>query len=612
MDKDSLTLRDYLLIVLMMVLFVAISLVYHANQNFSYDQTQMLLKGFHAVFNNEYLPFGNEASSMGNIPGCISSWVIGFPLELYVGVESIIAFQMVLRIAAILIFANALSLLFGRSIVMLGTFLFALGPWYLYHTMIYNPAYIHFGSAIVLNCLIRLRASRYAKNKGSVGAIGRIFSSLFLVLAVGFILQLHYSWTVVAAICGILWLRRDIKVSYIGVFLGLALFAWSMLPYFQEIMVNKTLLNNPEVYAQDRYIGYGLTHVYPIFKGILYWLRFGSLLITNKAIFPSPYVGDLSTLWTVLSYFWVVIAYLIGSVSVLFSAYSNYFAIYKFRLGNSSERLQFVRALTLSSLLAVILASAASPVTLNFWQVSVVLPFALMPILAMLSLLTQSIKLYFWVALLFFAVANPIAALCSDKFYYKNNLDEGVYSNCLIAFTKDQCAPYAKSLTPEQKQKIEEQHPTINQNVINRVIKGIIPSPQMQLEEEPSVALDTKESGDSSVPVIVEQVNNDGGSSGNLELHPSGSDSTSIEMVENSQATYGTLNIDSSVSKANAPIYGSLGPDVSKPYDPEYAKKAAPSQAQPSQGAEKENGSNAKERVRVDSSNGQSGQIILQ
>lgn len=534
MDKDSLTIRDYLLIVVMMVIFVAISLVYQANQNFSYDQIQMLLKGFHASFNNEYLPFGNEASSMGNIPGCISSWVIGFPLELYVGVESIIAFQLLLRILAILVFANALSLIFGRAIVMFGTFVFALGPWYLYHTMIYNPAYIHLGSALVLNCLIRLRSSRYPKNHG--GGIGRIFSSLVLVLSIGFILQLHYSWTLMAAICGIMYLRRDIKISYIGVFLGLALFAWSMMPYVQEVMVNKSLLTNPEAYAQERYIGYGLTHVYPIFKGILYWLRFGSLLITNKAIFPSPYVGDLTTLWTVLSYFWVVIAYLVGSLSVVFAAYSNYFTLYKFRLGNSSERLQFVRALTLSSILAVIIASAASPVVLNFWQVSLVLPFALIPVLTVISLHGQNIKYYFTVAALFFIVANPIAAICSDKFFYKNDLNSEVYGTCLMAFSKDQCAPYAKSLSTEQKLAVENKHPTINQGVINRVIKGQIPSAQAA----PKITSPDKTETKSKTPVAV-TVDNNNSLSGSIEL--------------NSQ---GSIIVDSSLPPADAPLYEAI------------------------------------------------------
>ena len=77
--------------------------------------------------------------------------------------------------------------------------------------MIYNPAFIHFGLAITLNCLIRLRYDK--KSKGF--SLGRVFSSIFLVLSVGFILQLHYSWTVMAAVCGIMWLRRDIKISYL-------------------------------------------------------------------------------------------------------------------------------------------------------------------------------------------------------------------------------------------------------------------------------------------------------------------------------------------------------------------------------------------------------------
>lgn len=564
MNKESLTIRDYLLLVVIVIAFVGMSLVYEFNQNFSYDQIQMLLKGFHASFNNEYLPFGNEASSMGNVPGNLSSWLVGFPLELYVGLESIIAFQLLFRVAAILIFANALSLLFGRSVVMLGTFLFALGPWYLYHTMIYNPAFVHFGSAITLNCLIRLR-----NNKNQRGfSLGRVFSSIFLVLSVGFVLQLHYSWTVMAAICGIMYLRRDIKISYLGVFIGLALFALSMIPYVQEIMVNKTLLTNPESYAQERYIGFGLTHVYPIFKGILYWLRFGSLLITNKAIFPSSYGEELSTMWTILSYVWVVFAYIVGVATVIFSAYSNYFAIYKFRFGNSSDKFQFIRGLTISSILAVILASAASPVTLNFWQISVVLPLAFVPVLALLSLNTQSIKYYFVVACAFFVIANPIAAISSDKFYYKNNLHEGMYQSCLMAFSKEQCQPYAKNLDEQQKLNIEKQYPKPSQSMIDRVIKGIIPTPEANAKQKELInsAISSMSSDPKAKPKPKEDTKAQELSYQSQAQVSSGDSEQVKELNQENQANVSSQGSDnntlvdqgSGVVKADAPLSGEL------------------------------------------------------
>ena len=473
-NKEFLRPGDYLALLAIAIVFVPLSLVYELNQVYSGDQLQMALKGFHAYFNDEYLPFGNEASSMGNVPGMLSSWLIGFPLKIYAGIESVIALQLIIRLLAVFIFANALAQIFGRVIVVLGTFLFALSPWYMYMTMLYNPAYIHFGSAIVFNALVRLRVER--NNPVSSGG-GRIMSSMFVILGIGFILQLHYSWTVIAAICFFMWLRRDIKVSYTGLTLGFAIFGASMVPYVQEIMVNPTLLSPRDDYAVDRYIGYGFTHVYPILKGILYWLRFGSLMVTNKAITTNEQFGEPDGIWEFLSWGWIGIASVIGVASVLFSAYGNYFVITRFRSSASSERLHFVRGMTISCLFAVIVAAGASPVVLNFWQISAIMPFALMPVLAFISVRHQYIRTYTITAILFFAAANSIAAVNSDKFHYSYRPVQGFYEDCLRGFGKDKCEPFAAHLTAADQAESQSRHPELDHESINRVIKGQIPLP---------------------------------------------------------------------------------------------------------------------------------------
>ncbi len=466
-------MRDVGVILLIILLFVGFSLMYQVNQKFSYDQVQMLLKGFHASLTGEYLPFGNEASTMGNLPGIASSWVIGFPLQLYISAFSPVIFQLIWRVLGIFIFANALCHLFDRKIVVLGTFLFALSPWILYQTMLYNPAYLSLGAAIVLNCLVRLRNDRDLVARG--GFVGRFFCSMFLVLAIGFCLQLHFSWPVLVAMVGLMWLRRDIKVSYVGVFVGIAIVALSLVPYVQEIMVNPSLLNNSEPYAQDRYLGYGLVHVYPILKAILYWFRFGSLLVTEKAIVPEV-TDDFSTFLTVVAYAWIGLSFLVGGITVAFAAFCNYFVCAKFRVGNSSYKLRFIRGMTISAFIAVIIAAAASPVTLNFWQIAIIMPFALIPVLAYFAVRGSAIKLYVLVSFIFFMIANPLAASYSEKFDYHQDFRSNMYRTCLVGFTPGQCSAYTAGLSAEQ---IEAINSATQQDagVIDRVINGHIPLP---------------------------------------------------------------------------------------------------------------------------------------
>lgn len=492
MSKERLLPGDYLIILLLIALFVVLSLVYQVNQKFSFDQVQMLLKGFHAVQTGEYLPFGNEASTMGNLPGMISSWVIGFPLKLINTAFAPVVFLLVLRIIGIILYINALTLLFSRKIVLIGIFLLALSPWMLYQSMLYNPAYLLFGSALALNCLVRLRRVKNS-DRGLLHhhhtpfELGRFLSSFFLVLAIGFCLQLHFSWPVLAATTGILYLRRDIKVSYSGIILGLAVVALSLWPYVTEVMHNPTLLTNPEPYAQERYLGYGLVHVYPVFKGLLYWLRFGSLLVTEKAVVPEI-MDDWSMGLTVAAYGWIGLSYLVGGITVLYAAYSNFFVITRFRAANSSDKLQFVRALAISALLAVLLAAAASPVTLNFWQIAVVIPFALLPVLAFMSVRPQGLKLYVIVAALFFVVANILASFYSEKFNYHENFRANFYSTCMTGFEQAQCAVYASGISPEMLQQINAAHPEPDAGVVHRVIEGIIPDPAITAAQQAAAA----------------------------------------------------------------------------------------------------------------------------
>lgn len=478
MSREQLRFEDYLLLTLLMGLFVAFSLFYNANQKFSFDHVQMLLKGFHAVINGEYLPFGNETTVMGNIPGKLSSWLIGFPLKIFAQTWSIVVFQLLIRLLAIVLFINALGILFERKIVLLGTFLFALSPWVLYQTVLYNQAYLLFGSVLVLNALVHLRSidgnrgSRSGRTKGF--NLGRFFYTLILVLAIGYCFQLQLSWPILVIITLFMWLRRDIKISYIGFAIGCGLMVWFLLPYFREICSNPSLLTNTALGSSSHYLGYGIVHVYPLFLSLLYWFRFGSLLVMDQAIYASM-SESMSMGFTIIYYAWIGFAFLVGCLTLLYAIYGNYFVITRFRVSNSSERLRFVRGLAISSIWAVLLMAAISPMVLSFWQILLLLPFALLPVLAFMSVRPMGLKLFFWVAVIFFAFSNGIGASNSEKFDYHQQFNANVYRTCLLGFSAQQCINYTHGLSAEQVEVISQQTKQ-DPRVIKRVLEGIIPS----------------------------------------------------------------------------------------------------------------------------------------
>ena len=476
---ERLNAVDYLFLLLIILAFAAVSWFYQINQSFNHDQLQMLLKGYYAAFNSTYLPFGNESGIMGNVPGMLSSWLMGFPLQVYMHPYAPAVFQTLIRAIGIVIFANALSLLFTRRVVLLGTFLFALSPWTLYQSMLYSPAYLTFCAPLVLNCLLRLRYD-YHDHYHDKNSRHRVFPSFFLIIAFGMIVQLHFSWPVLVVGALILWLRRDIKVSYLGLGLGLLVIAISLLPYIQEVISNPNLLNHADASAQDGYFGYGLLHVYPLFKGLLYWLRFASFSVSEQAIIPKI-ADDYSLAIVILCWAWIILSQAFGVISAIIAAYGNLFALSGAKAGTDVAKSQFIRGLTISFMLAVIIASAASSEVVNSSHIALVIPFALIPLLAWLSANHKYLKVYFIASLVFFICANAVASLKSDKFDYVNSFDEGLYTDCLTAFTKEQCELLSGSLSAATKLELQANY-KFDAAIYDRIIKGLIPLPDGSLK----------------------------------------------------------------------------------------------------------------------------------
>lgn len=429
---NRLNFNDFCVIVLLIAISVVLSFYYQSNQIISGDQTQMLLKGFKGAIEGIYLPYGNEASTVGNIPGSLSSLVVGLPLEFWFSPYSIVSFLCIIRIIGALIFINALSQIFSPKTVVIGAAFYLINPWFLYDSLIYNPSYLSLGAALCLNMLIRLR--RDSQHKAS--ATSTVICSILLMLSIGWCVQFHFSWPVLVALCGLLWLRRSIKVSYIGIVIGILLVLASLYPYFQEVMVNKAIISNPEEYAKDRYFGYGLVHVYPLFKALLYWLRFGSLLITNKAIVPESF-GD-GMLFEILRYAYIGFTQAIGVITVIISAIASYFLIVKVRY-SGSKKIYFVKELSICSILAILLAAAAATLVLNYWQIIIMFCFALLPVLVLIEKkprIKKSLIIFFSVYMI---LINIIAATNSAKFNYRYSLSDQVVRFCVSNYSKEQC-----------------------------------------------------------------------------------------------------------------------------------------------------------------------------
>lgn len=420
------------LIALSVTLSVALAFFFECHQIVSGDQMQMLIKGYHAAMTGEYIPYGNEASTVGNVPGSLSSLVVGFPLTLWLHPLAPIILLVLLRTVGVLLFANTLAQLFSNRTVVAGTAIYALNPWYMYDFLIYNPSYLSFGAALFLNMLVRLRSSH------DISGLTRFACSLLLALACGFCLQFHFSWPVLVALSGVLWLRCEIKISYVGIILGVALVGVSLIPYLNEVLQNTAIRTNSADYTDERYFGYGLVHVYPLFKAVLYWLRFGSLLVTQKALVAD--LPDAAPLYQeILRYLWIGITQVVGVVTVIVSAFINYQLIFRMK-HDSDPSIRFVRGLTISCLIGLLVAAGAATLVLNYWQIIILFAFALMPVMAAVD--NNSLWTYRHLLLLMavMVVFNVVSACGSDKFSWDSSYIDAVNEYCVNTYGAGACA----------------------------------------------------------------------------------------------------------------------------------------------------------------------------
>lgn len=443
--NKQLSFGDFSKIFLILIVFCFLSYFYLVNERFIYDQVQMIIKGIYAAFTGKYLPFGNEASSLGNLPGSVSSFVIGFPLILYNDPYSPIYFQIFLRLISVLLFIRALAILFTGKIVVLGTFLYALSPWLMQQAQLYNPAYMPLGYSLLFYCLVKLRNC----HKYQISGFARIIYSALAVIGIGFCLQLHFSWPALVILCALVWLFKVVRVSYVGLFLGAGLVALSLVPYIQEVMVNDYVMHSPDDYSKDRYVGYGFTHVYPVFKGLYYWLRFGSLLFTNKSVIPEL-ADDADTFVVYLSYAWYGIFIVVGGLSLLFAILANYYTFSSRPSPVNDSTRYFTRALALHSCIAVLIVAGLSTITLNFWQIALMLPFALLPILYFLNERQKLIKKVALVFTVFTICVHGVSLYSSERFTVKTDYQENFYEVCIKAFSLEKCSVYAEGLSKEQ------------------------------------------------------------------------------------------------------------------------------------------------------------------
>ena len=402
-----------------LVFGLCMSFYYFKHQILTGDQTQMLYKGYLAARSNIWLNYGNGASAMGNVPGSLSTLLIALPLKVLDSPYSPVLLLLTIRLIGFFLFDSVIKEIFSPSIRFLFLLLCWFNPWFQFESLLYNPSYLFFCSAL------HFWSAYHSLRKPS-------FAYSFLhILSIGLALQLHYSWPLLALITIFLFFKKNIFANWSGVFCASLIIIGSLIPYIHDVRLNPALLTHQDPEANARYIGWGGLHIYPVLKSILYWLRYASLLFPNKILTSADFnwLTDHKTLQSILLYLWRGVTFTIGGVTVLFAVIANYSCWKKIKTNIAINSNQLINAedwliyYSIGAIFAVIISATLSPIVLIYWHLMLVFPFALFPLLIFVNQKKDVLfktPLIFWL-IAYFILINVIASNDSTKYSYESD-----------------------------------------------------------------------------------------------------------------------------------------------------------------------------------------------
>ncbi len=230
------------------------------------DQLNLLARGWLLVEEGEWVPYGNPTSSGGAQPGGLSALLVALPLWLWRDHRAASALVLVMHVAAYLLLDRALA----RGLSPWGRVLFAvlywLDPWRLYFSgFLWNPNWLFLPAAV------HLASAAAQREKARFGA------SFAHVLALGVAFQLHASFVLLVFASAFLLLRRRMRLHWPGAAVAAVVSAVTLLPWALRAAGDSGSLP-----VQEGFLGRGLLLVQPLLKGLLYWLRYASLSLSNR------------------------------------------------------------------------------------------------------------------------------------------------------------------------------------------------------------------------------------------------------------------------------------------------------------------------------------------
>lgn len=334
------------------------------------DQLNLLSRGWLWAERGVFLPYGNPLSNGGVGPGSLTTLLVGAPLFLWRHHRSPVVLVVVFHVLAYLLLDHTLRKILAPRERLLFALVYWLNPWRLYFSgFLWNPNFLFLPAAVHLWTAWRSRQ------------VPGFLPSLLHVVALGAAFQLHPSFVILALASALLWWRRAVRVDWLGVALGALLVLLSLVPWLLAVVAAPDeLLPGSEGFPLR-----GLIYVFPLVRGLLYWLRYASLYLpsaTLKLDF-TDLLGAAASAAVSKPVAALVAALTPLTVALPVWANARFLRHWRARL-RRPERPKaprgWLREYTLCALLGAALSFALSPTTVMPWQALIVLHAAVLPL----------------------------------------------------------------------------------------------------------------------------------------------------------------------------------------------------------------------------------------
>jgi hypothetical protein len=334
------------------------------------DQLNLLARGWLLAVDGRWIAYGNPMSNGGKTPGGFTSLLVALPLWLWRDHRAASALVLLFHVLAYGLLDGMLKRILSPFERVLLAVLYWLNPWQLYFAaFLWNPNYLYLLGVLHLGSAL---ASREQAR----------FGASFLhaaVLVLGF--QIHPSCLLLAVASLLLVARRHVRVHRGGAALGGAVAALPLIPWVLEAMAHPAIVTA----ANRGFPGRGLLLVFPLARGLLYWLRYASLAVPNDMsdfkftdfLAADPWLGPALRIVTRLGLALTIAAPLLANVRL----WRRGKRFLREKLPPAVSPRAWLRNYARLCFVAAALVYSLSPTTIMMWQGLILFHAAILPVI---------------------------------------------------------------------------------------------------------------------------------------------------------------------------------------------------------------------------------------